>query len=45
MEFDERGDGVVKAYQYDNGRSGNYMFDIPADVYRELKSAGLTDKG
>jgi len=45
MEFDEREDGVVKAYQYDNGRSGNYMFDIPADVYRELKSAGLTDKG
>ena len=37
VEFDEREDGVVKLYQNDNGRTGNYMFDIPMDVYRELK--------
>ena len=43
MEFDERGDGVVKAYEHENGRSGNYMFDIPTDIYRKLKPL-LTDK-
>ncbi len=37
VEFDEREDGIVKLYQRDNGRTGNYMFDIPMDIYRKLK--------
>ena len=42
VEFDEREDGVVKLYQRDGGRTGNYMFDIPMDVYRELKPILVT---
>ena len=42
IEFDVRDDRVA-LYVNDGGRTGNYMFDIPLDVYKELKS-GLTDK-
>lgn len=43
IEFDERDDGTVKAYEREGSRTGNYMFDVPDDIYKELRSS-LSDR-